>query len=134
MNRTEWKAFHHSIRADARAFQKQHGGFPCFTRHLTHNGTEWSITRRTENRHGGWQTNLRTTLLRQRAWQALAARALNECQEYHAEIKRSRNFRNPNAIQRRAIRSAVEEARTTRENAEWARLHTATDKSSRYAA
>ena len=38
MQRVEWKAFHHSIRHDARAFRDSHGGFPCFTRRLVHNG------------------------------------------------------------------------------------------------
>lgn len=45
MHRAEWKAFHHSIRQDARAFRESHGGFPCFTRRFVHNGEEWSFTR-----------------------------------------------------------------------------------------
>ena len=40
MHRAEWKAFHHAIRHDARAFREIHGGYPCFTRRLTHNGEE----------------------------------------------------------------------------------------------
>lgn len=45
MQRAEWKAFHHSIRQDARTFRNSHGGFPCFTRRFFHNGEEWSFTR-----------------------------------------------------------------------------------------
>lgn len=130
MNRTEWKAFHHSIRADARAFRESHGGYPCFTRHLTHNGEEWSFTR-ARNEGIRWTSHLRKSLIRQRAWRGLSARALNECREYHDDYKRSWKSKH---MSRRAIRSAVEEARAIREHSGWARPFVMIDKSDRYAA
>lgn len=113
MTREEWKAFTHSIRADARAFLDIHGGFPCFTRHFHHNSEEWSLTR---SRQDGvrWTTNLRKSLIRQRAWRGLSARALNECREYHADYKSGWKSK---LTARRAIRISVAEAKAWREAA-----------------
>jgi hypothetical protein len=45
MTRAEWKAFHHSIRADVRALRLQYGGWPCFSR-VFHNGAQrWHFER-----------------------------------------------------------------------------------------
>ena len=130
MTRNDWKAFHHAIRADARAFRESHGGYPCFTRHLQHNGEEWSFTRRTEDGRR-WESRLRKTLIRQRAWRGLSARALNECRDYHRDYRSAWKGKRMALI---AIRSAVEEARATRENSGWARPFVMIDRSSRYAA
>ena len=45
MNRNEWKALHHSVRADTRAFRLQYGGWPCFSRVFYCAGRRWHIER-----------------------------------------------------------------------------------------
>lgn len=62
MNRVQWRAFHHAIRHDAWAFREIHGGYPCFTRRLTHNGEEWSFTR-VRNDGARWVSYLRKSLI-----------------------------------------------------------------------
>lgn len=110
MTRDEWKRFHHSIRADVRAFRSQHGGLPCFLRRLTHKGEEWSFTRR-QDTPGRSISTLRKSIIRLRAWRGLSAGALDECRMYRVELRRSYK---PRDVTRQAIRSAIEEARRWR--------------------
>ncbi|HMT45502.1 MAG TPA: hypothetical protein PKE59_00140 [Novosphingobium sp.] len=88
MNRTEWKAFHHSIRADARAFRESHGGYPCFTRHLQHNDEEWSFTR-ARNDGIRWTSNLRKSLIRQRPTGGKIADELDTAQDHRRAMRRA---------------------------------------------
>lgn len=45
MTRDQWKAFFHSIRADVRAFRRQYGGWPCFSRVFHAQGNRWHLER-----------------------------------------------------------------------------------------
>jgi hypothetical protein len=87
MHRAEWKAFHHAIRHDARAFREIHGGYPCFTRRLTHNGEEWSFTR-VRNDSGRWASYLRKSLIRERTWRENHASEMNDLPRWHRKLRR----------------------------------------------
>lgn len=110
MQRAEWKAFHHSIRLDARAFRDSHGGFPCFTRRLVHNGEEWSFTR-ARNDGRGWTSHLRKSLIRERGWREHHASEMNDLPHWHRKLQREPWTR---TACRWAIRTAVRCARDWR--------------------
>lgn len=80
MTREQWKAFQHSIRADARAFKAQHGGSPAFRRSFQHNGAEWVTTRYHDFNH--WQTYTRAAMIRQRPLASLIHAELDCAAEY----------------------------------------------------
>ena len=110
MQRAEWKVFYHSIRHDARAFRDSHGGFPCFTRRLVHNGEEWSFTR-ARNDGRGWTSHLRKSLIRERGWREHHASEMNDLPHWHRKLRREPWTR---TACRRAIRTAVRCAREWR--------------------
>ena len=86
MNRTEWKAFCHSLRADARAFAAKHGGYPTMTRHFSHEGEEWSFTRlRSDN--GRWVSYIRKSLIRERSLMERVMSELNDAPFYRAAMR-----------------------------------------------
>ena len=110
MHSAEWKAFHHSIRYEARAFRESHGGFPCFTRRFVHNGEEWSFTRsRDDGRR--WTRHLRKSLIRERGWREHHASEMNDLPHWHRKLRREPWTR---TACRRAIRTAVRCARDWR--------------------
>lgn len=112
MTRDEWKAFHHAIRADARAFKERHGGYPCFVRNFMHNGIEHSLTRVRDDGIN-WRTRLAATLVKQRPIGFFIGRCFAENMDSHYEIKRRWRAH----IEKRAIRLTVEESRLHREQA-----------------
>lgn len=85
MTRDEWKAFHHSIRADARAFGDIHGGYPCFGRDFEHNGAPFNLTR--FKTWKGWETHLRRALIRDRPTVQRVAEELRDCANGRADWK-----------------------------------------------
>ena len=88
MNRSEWKAFHHAIRADARAFKAKHGGGPCFGRTFTHNGVEY-LLRRAWYSPGKWMTDLRAAAIIDRPPSNRHACALSWAGDFRREAKRT---------------------------------------------
>lgn len=88
MTRTEWTAFHHAIRADARAFQSKHGGYPCFRRTFDHKGVEWVFTRY-QDYGPTWRGYMRPSIIRQRAAAHLIHTELDFAAEYRAKARRS---------------------------------------------
>lgn len=110
MTRDEWNAFHHSIRADARAFRDSHGGYPCFTRHLTHNGEEWSFTR-ARNDGIRWTSHLRKSLIRQRPAGGKIADELDTARD-HCRAMRGAPW--TAALHKRGMRLAIRIAREIR--------------------
>ena len=110
MYRAEWKAFHHAIRHDAWMFRESHGGFPSFTRPLTHNGEEWSFSR-VRNDGTRWVSYLRKSIVRQRAWRENHASEMNDLPHWHSKARREPWNR---VVCRRAIRVALRCAREWR--------------------
>jgi len=110
MTRDEWKAFDHSIRADARAFREKHGGYPCFTRHIQHNGEEWSYTR-ARNDGTRWTTHLRKSVIRERPRAALIADELATAADHRHSLRRAPWTATPH---KRGCRLAIRIAREWR--------------------
>ena len=134
MTRTEWKAFHHALRANARAFREQHGGYPCMSARLEHNGREWTMTRKLNDRvpprHAGWITRLETSLLRQRPAMALHAAALDEAATYR-DVARRQPWHAE--LPKRAAHTTLAEAAEIRAGGGWPRPRFTQDNADRFA-
>ena len=111
--RAEWKAFHHSIRHDARSLCAQRSGYPCVTRCLIHNGQEWSFTR-CKDVGLRWTSYLRKSVIRERPWRENHASEMNDLPHYHRRAQREPSHR---ARMRGAIRITLKMARVWREDA-----------------
>ena len=111
MNRDQWKAFSHSIRADARDFKTRVGGFPCFARNFTHNGQEWTLTRQLNDRRS-WNTRLAASSIRARPRSARHADEIDSAKDHRRAIKRAPWTAE---IHKRGIRAAIKSARQIRQ-------------------
>lgn len=108
--RAEWSAFHHKIRADARAFNLRYGGFECIRRSFSHDGREHVFTRYRDYPNRSI-SHMRAAIIRERPRATLVHDELNTAAEYRAKLRAQKWNK---VIYRRAIRLSLECARAWR--------------------